>query len=106
MAARQTPSGSRTITLADMDEYPKGMFGFRLPPGYRLQAGPDVLVLRRADGLMVAAFVAPGVDRAEVEREAAKDFWRSGRPSGLPAAGLPGFSSRPPRRHPRSTLRP
>ncbi len=56
-----------------MEAYPKGMFGFRLPPGYRVQAGPDVLVLRRADGLMVAAFVAPGVDPAEVEREAAED---------------------------------
>ena len=56
-----------------MEAYPKGMFGFRLPPGYRVQAGPDVLVLRRADGLMVAAFVAPGVDPAEVERVAAED---------------------------------
>lgn len=105
MAAWQIPPGRGGSTLSGMDKYPKGMFGFRLPPGYRLQAGPDVLVLRRPDGLMVAAFVAPGVNRAEVEREAAKDFWRSGRPSGLPAAGLPGFSSRPPRRHPRSTPR-
>lgn len=62
-----------TSTLSGMEAYPKGMFGFRLPPGYRVQAGPDVLVLRRANGLMVAAFVAPGVDPAEVEREAAED---------------------------------
>lgn len=76
MAAWQIPPGREGSTLSGMDEYPKGMFGFRLPPGYRLQAGPDVLVLRRADGLMVAAFVAPGVDRGEVEREAAEDHRR------------------------------
>jgi hypothetical protein len=57
-----------------MEAYPKGMFGFRLPPGYRVQVGPDVLILRRADGLMVAAFIAPGVDPVEVEREAAEDY--------------------------------
>ncbi len=69
------PSGRRTITLSGMDEYPKGMFGFRLPPGYRVQVAPDVLVLRRADGSTVAAFSGPGADPAEVEREATRDYW-------------------------------
>jgi hypothetical protein len=54
------------------------MLVFRLPPGYGLQMDPDELVLRRADGSMVAAFSGPGADPAEVEREAAKDCWLSG----------------------------
>jgi hypothetical protein len=39
---------------------------------------PELLVLRRADGSMVAAFSAPSVDPAEVEREAEKGYRRSG----------------------------
>jgi hypothetical protein len=74
VAVRQMPSGRRTITLSGMDEYPKGMFGFRLPPGYRVQVAPDVLVLRRSDGLMVAAFIAPVADPTEVERAADEDL--------------------------------
>ena len=72
------PSCRRTVTLSGMETYPMAMLVFRLPPGYRLQMDPDVLVLRRADGSMVAAFSGPSVDPAEVEREAAKDYWRSG----------------------------
>ena len=86
MAARQIPSGRGTTTLSGMETYPKGMLGFRLPPGYRVQAGPDVLVLRRADGLMVAAFVAPGPDPAEVERAAAEDHRLERRSRGRAAA--------------------
>ena len=59
-----------------------GVFGFRLPPGYSVQIDPDVLVLRRADGSTVAAFSAPGADRDEVEKEAAKDYRRSGEDTG------------------------
>ena len=32
----------------------------RLPPRYKLEYGPDMLLLRRADGSTVAAF-SPGV---------------------------------------------
>jgi hypothetical protein len=99
LAAWQMAWGRRTITLSGMEACPKGMLGFRLPPGYRVQMGPDVLVLRRADGLMVAAFVTPVADPNEVEREAAEDYWRSdeaaGRPPRSPCrrkplVGLPG----------------
>ena len=66
------------ITLSGMDTYPMAMLVFRLPPGYRLQMDPDVLVLRRADGSMAAAFSGPGADPAEVEGEAVEDYRRSG----------------------------
>ena len=51
--------------------------GVVLPPGYRLQVDPDVLILSRADGSTVAAFSALGADPREVEREAEKDYRRS-----------------------------
>jgi hypothetical protein len=73
VAAWQIPLGRRTITLSGMDTYPKGMLDLRLPPGYRVQAVADVLVLRRADGLMVAAFLADSADPKEVEWAAAED---------------------------------
>ena len=75
MAARQIPLGRRTVTLSGMETYPMAMLVFRLPPGYRLQMDPDVLILRRVDGSTVAAFSGPGADRAEVEREATRDHW-------------------------------
>jgi len=49
-----------------------------LPPGYRVGMDPDVLVLLRADGSLVAAFSAPGADPAEIEKEALRDYRRSG----------------------------
>ena len=44
-----------------------------LPPGYGLQHGADVLLLRRGDGSIVAAFSARGVAPAEVARVAEED---------------------------------
>jgi hypothetical protein len=44
-----------------------------LPIGYELEYGADVLLLRRADGSMVAAFSASGVSPSEVARIAQVD---------------------------------
>jgi hypothetical protein len=38
-----------------------------LPFGYYVELEPDVLLLRRSDGSLVAAFSARGVDLFEVE---------------------------------------
>jgi hypothetical protein len=53
-----------------------------LPPGYRLEMDPDVLILRGDDGSMVAVFSAPSVDPEEVKREAEKDYRRRGESAG------------------------
>jgi len=45
-----------------------------LPPGYDLEYGADVLLLRRADGSMVAAFSTRGVSPPEVARIAKEDY--------------------------------
>ncbi len=56
--------------------------GVVLPPGYRLEMDPDVLILRGDDGSMVAVFSAPSVDPEEVKREAEKDYRRRGESAG------------------------
>ena len=55
-----------------------------LPPNYGLEYGADVLLLRRADGSVAAAFSARGAAPAEVARTAEKDHKRParGRPLG------------------------
>jgi hypothetical protein len=46
----------------------------RLPPGYRLdRSDPDVLVLRRPEGWVVAHFSARGVTTEAVEEAARED---------------------------------
>ncbi len=45
-----------------------------LPPGYDLEYGADVLLLRRADGSTVAAFSTRGVSPPEVARIAKEDY--------------------------------
>jgi hypothetical protein len=45
-----------------------------LPPGYDLEYGADVLLLRRADGSTVAAFSASGVVPSEVAHVAEEDY--------------------------------
>ncbi len=48
--------------------YGKGDYaGLGLPFGYRLERDADLLLLRRADDLVVAAFSARGADLFEVE---------------------------------------
>lgn len=50
---------------------------FRLPPGYRVRVGAEELVLRRADGSIVAAFGGPGAVPEAVEGAADEDLRRS-----------------------------
>lgn len=45
-----------------------------LPPGYELEFGADVLLLRRAEGSTVATFSARGVSPSEVARIAEEDY--------------------------------
>jgi hypothetical protein len=45
----------------------------RLPPGYQLELGPDMLVLRRPDGSAVAAFSSRGVMPDYLEATAWED---------------------------------
>ena len=45
----------------------------QLPPGYWLERDADILILRRPDGSIVAAFSARGAEPSEVERAAAED---------------------------------
>jgi hypothetical protein len=44
-----------------------GQNGFWLPFGYYLECDADLLILRRSDNSLVAAFSAEGVDLFEVE---------------------------------------
>jgi hypothetical protein len=52
-----------------------------LPPGYELEHGANVLLLRREDGSMVAAFSASGMAPSEVVRQAEKDERTRGKSS-------------------------
>jgi hypothetical protein len=45
-----------------------------LAPGYVLEHGADMLLLRRNDGSVVAAFSARGATPAEVARTAEEDY--------------------------------
>ena len=55
-------------TLRPQDEPP-------LPPGYDLdRSDPEVLILRSAEGAVVARFSAPGYLAESVEREAWEDY--------------------------------
>jgi hypothetical protein len=45
-----------------------------LPPGYKLDHGADVLLLRRNDGSVVATFSARGATPSEVARTAEEDY--------------------------------
>jgi hypothetical protein len=48
-----------------------------LPPGYAIEHGADVLLLRREGGSVVAAFSAGGATAKEVKRTAWDDHRRS-----------------------------
>ena len=47
-----------------------------LPPGYGLECGADVLLLRRADGSVAAVFGATVAAPSEMVRTAEKDYRR------------------------------
>jgi hypothetical protein len=53
----------------------------RFPPGYHAHPDPDVLVLERADGSVVARFSSRGVVAEAVERAAWEDYGEAERPS-------------------------
>ncbi len=63
--------------LTAKDAYWEG--GAALPPGYGLEHGADVLLLRRADGSVAATFSAGGVTPSEVVRTAEEDRKRNGK---------------------------
>jgi hypothetical protein len=65
--------------IAAWDAYQAGEMP--LPPGYDLEYGADVLLLRRADGSMVAAFSARGVSQSEVTSLAEGDYRTNNRSS-------------------------
>jgi hypothetical protein len=50
-----------------------GLNAFRLPFGYYLELGADLLILRRSEGSFVAAFSTLGADLFEVELAAWED---------------------------------
>jgi hypothetical protein len=52
-----------------------------LPPGYALEYGADVLLLRRDDGSVVAAFSTRGATPSEVARTAEEDYRKNGKSS-------------------------
>jgi hypothetical protein len=61
-----------------------------LPPGYRAHFDPDVLVLERTDGSVVARFSGLGFAEEEVERTAREDYGEDagGPPIAAPLAGV------------------
>ena len=61
--------------VSALDAYREG--DLPLPPGYTVEHGADVLLVRRADGSVVAAFSARGATPKEVKRTAWDDFKRS-----------------------------
>jgi hypothetical protein len=65
--------------LTSWDAYLAGKM--RLPPGYELEYGADVLLLRRADGSTVAALSARGVAPSKVARIAEEDYRANDRSS-------------------------
>jgi hypothetical protein len=74
-------SDRRRIDMVDnvaaLDAYRKGKLP--LPPGYSLEYGADVLLLRHEEGSVVAAFSARGTTSTEVERTARNDRRQSSR---------------------------
>jgi hypothetical protein len=52
-----------------------------LPPGYGLEYGAAVLLLRRDDGSVVAVFSARGATPSEVARTAEEDYKTHGKSS-------------------------
>jgi hypothetical protein len=54
-----------------------------LAPGYELEHGADILLLRSNDGSVVAAFSAKGATTAEVARTAEEDYMTHRKSSAL-----------------------
>ncbi len=67
--------GGMVGKVSALDAYREGELP--LPPGYEIEHGADVLLLRRAEGSVVAAFSARGATAREVKRTAWDDHRRS-----------------------------
>ena len=76
------PENRRPAKRAGRANAPVPEPGVVLPPGYRLDMDPDVLVLSRADGSTVAALSTVGADPSAVAKEAREDYRRSGEVAG------------------------
>jgi hypothetical protein len=61
--------------VSALDAYQEGQLP--LPPGYAIEHGADVLLLRREEGSVVAAFSARGAAAKEVKRIAWDDHRQS-----------------------------
>jgi hypothetical protein len=61
--------------VSALDAYREGELP--LPPGYTIEHGADVLLVRREGGTVVAAFSARGATAKEVKRSAWDDHKRS-----------------------------
>jgi hypothetical protein len=61
--------------VSALDAYREGELP--LPPGYIIEHGADVLLMRRGGGTVVAAFSARGASAKEVKRTARDDHKRS-----------------------------
>jgi hypothetical protein len=61
--------------VSALDAYREGELP--LPPGYTIEHGADVLLVRREGGSVVAAFSARGATAKEVKRTAWDDHKRS-----------------------------
>jgi hypothetical protein len=61
--------------VSALDAYREGELP--LPPGYSIEHGADVLLVRREGGSVVAAFSARGATAKEVRRTAWDDYRRS-----------------------------
>ena len=69
-------SKTQAEKLTALEAYRAGKL--HLPPGYTLLYGADVLLLRRDDGSVVAAFSATGATPSEVARTAEEDYRANG----------------------------
>jgi hypothetical protein len=61
--------------VSALDAYREGELP--LPPGYTIEHGADVLLVRREGGTVVAAFSARGATAKEVKRSAWNDHRQS-----------------------------
>ena len=61
-----------TAKMTALDAYSGGMM--TLPPGYRLEHGPDVMLLCRHDGSAAAAFSSGSTPPSEVARTVEQDY--------------------------------
>lgn len=74
---RHNGGGNTVEKLTALEAHRAGRLS--LPPGYALEHGADVLLLRRPDDSVAATFSARGVNPAEVSRTAEEDQMANGR---------------------------